>query len=459
MRGADPHRPHQWEKSLRKFSTGFEFVTQLVRFFVRRGVDNRLPQVAGSLAFTTLLSLVPLLTVAFALFTAFPMFSTFQGALQGFLSNHLLPSHLNQQIFAYLNQFAAKAKGLTAAGGIFLLITAVMTMMTIESAFNVIWHVRRERPLAQRVLAYWAILTFGPLFIGVSLTISSYLFTHSLELTGVSALPAGFKFFLVMVTLPLEALTLTLLYIYLPNCPVAWRDAATGGLFAAIAFEIAKRAFGYYIRHIPTYTAVYGAFATIPIFLLWMYLSWIITLAGALIASALPAIRIGHFQRLQFPGSDLLDALDLLSRLAGAQHAGRAGYTSARLARLARCDLETAQRLLNTMEDRGWIARLQNLGDRAPRYVILANPERLKLAEMMDVLVTDPHAIAARLQYSKSHIDGALLLSTLRKEGQDVSLADLTAQRRAAFAASETGEAPERTMSALLRFGRRREMH
>jgi membrane protein len=234
-----------------------------------------------------------------------------------------------------------------------------MTMMTIESAFNLIWRVRKPRPFAQRVLAYWALITLGPLLFGVSLSLSSYLFTQSLAFTGAAPSTSIIEWLLALASLPLTVLAFTLLYVYLPNCTVAWRDAVIGGLFAAVAFELAKRGFGYYVRRIPTYTAVYGAFAALPVFLLWVYLSWFIALLGAMVASALPAIRVGQFHRIHYPGSDLLDALELLARLAEARAAGRPGCTAPRLATMLRCDMETAQRLLLTMEEREWIARLE----------------------------------------------------------------------------------------------------
>ncbi|MDC6131162.1 YihY family inner membrane protein, partial [Burkholderia gladioli] len=165
-----------------KLSVDLVTIRRLARFAAKRGAEDRIPQVAGSLTFTTILAVVPLVTVAFALFTAFPMFSSFQSSLQGFLADHLMPAQINNQIFKYLNQFSAKAKGLTTAGLIVLVVTSVMTMMTIESAFNVIWRVRKSRPFAQRVLAYWAFITLAPLLFGISLSISSYLFTKSLAI-------------------------------------------------------------------------------------------------------------------------------------------------------------------------------------------------------------------------------------------------------------------------------------
>ncbi|WP_323120899.1 YihY family inner membrane protein [Burkholderia alba] len=415
-----------------KLSVDLDTIKRLARFAAKRSAEDRIPQVAGSLTFTTMLALVPLVTVAFALFTAFPIFSSFQNSLQGFLADHLMPVQFNNQIFKYLNQFASKAKGLTTAGIIVLVVTAVMTMMTVESAFNVIWRVRKPRPFAQRVLAYWALITLGPLLFGVSLSISSYLFTQSLAFAGSSTTPPIFEWLLTAASLPLTVLAFTLLYVYLPNCTVAWRDAVVGGICAAIAFELAKRGFGYYVRRIPTYTAVYGAFAAVPMFLLWMYLSWFIALAGAMIASALPAIRIGQFHRIQYPGSDLLDSLELLSRLSEAREAGRAGHTAARLALMVRCDMETAQRLLATMEEREWVARLQNERDAAPRFVMLANPDELTVADLFDVMVVDRGELVYQLQRSKTQIDRASLLDALASEKLEVPLAALLARRTAA---------------------------
>ncbi|NIF68012.1 YihY family inner membrane protein, partial [Burkholderia sp. Cy-647] len=417
-----------------KLSVDLVTIRRLARFAAKRGAEDRIPQVAGSLTFTTILAVVPLVTVAFALFTAFPMFSSFQSSLQGFLADHLMPAQINNQIFKYLNQFSAKAKGLTTAGLIVLVVTSVMTMMTIESAFNVIWRVRKSRPFAQRVLAYWAFITLAPLLFGISLSISSYLFTKSLAIAGTPAATTSVEWLLTAASLPLTVLAFTLLYVYLPNCTVAWRDAVVGGICAAIAFELAKRGFGYYVRRIPTYTAVYGAFAAVPLFLLWMYLSWLITLAGAMVASALPVIRIGQFHRVAYPGSDLLDALALLARLADAQEAGKPGHSAARLAVMVRCGMETAQRLLAAMEDREWVARLEGGDIAVSRYVLLANPERLTVSQLFDAFVVDRDELLYQVQRGRPSIDGERLVAALTGERLGATLAQLLVKRGEALA-------------------------
>ena len=424
---------------LSRLRIDLDIVKRLARFAARRSREDRIAQVAGSLTFTTLLSLVPLATVAFALFTAFPIFASFQNSLQGFLADHLMPAQINSQIFRYLNQFASKAKGLTTMGMIVLFVTSVMTMMTVESAFNVIWRVRKARPFAQRVLVYWAILTLGPILIGVSLSISSYLFTRSAALATEQHVSMLFDWMLIGASLPLTALAFTMLYVYLPNCRVEWRDAVVGGVAAAVAFELAKRGFGLYVRRIPTYTAVYGAFAAAPMFLLWMYLSWFITLVGAMITSALPEIRTGRFNRPNFPGSDLLDALELLAALADARDAGQPGSTAGQLAQLLRRELSSVTRLVADLEEDELIGRLEKDGEK-PHYVLVANPARISVERIYARFVIDRKELAYQLK--SSDIDAATLLGALENDKLSISLASLLAARRELVRIEEAGGEP-----------------
>jgi membrane protein len=420
---------------LQKFPIDLDTTKRLASFVARRTGEDRVAQVAGSLTFTTVLSLVPLATVAFALFTAFPIFGSFQMSLQDFLAAHLMPSQINSQIFKYLNQFASKAKGLTTVGMIILFVTSVMTMMTVESAFNVIWRVRKSRPLAQRVLVYWAIITLGPILFGVSLSMSSYLFAQSVAFAGShNLLPPIAEWALTSATLPFTVLAFTMLYVFLPNCRVEWRDAAIGGLIAAIAFELTKRGFGYYVRSIPTYTAVYGAFAALPVFLLWVYLCWMITLIGAMVASAVPAIRTGQFHRADFPGSDLLDALELLARLAEARDKGIPGYTGLELATMLRCDMDTSMRLLRKLDSLEWVARLENL--RVPRYVLIANPQQITVASLFDQFLIDREELDYQLRLDTARVDRDSLMNALDNEKLDITLASLLAARAASRNAS-----------------------
>ncbi|KND59294.1 Ribonuclease BN [Candidatus Burkholderia verschuerenii] len=426
---------------MQQISIDLAAIRRLAGFVGQRFGEDRVAQVAGSLTFTSVLSIVPLATVAFALFTAFPIFGSFQASLQDFLSVHLMPPQINDQIFKYLNQFAAKAKGLTTVGMIILFVTAVMTMMTVESAFNVIWRVKKARPIAQRVLVYWAIITLGPMLFGVSLSISSYLFARSVAFAGShNLLPPMAEWFLTGVSLPITAFGFTMIYVYMPNCKVEWRDALVGGLVAAVAFELCKRGFGFYIRRIPTYTAVYGAFAAAPVFLLWVYLCWIIALIGAMVTSALPAIRIGQYHRRAFPGSDLLDTLEILARLVESREAGRAGYTALELSKMARCDMDTSTRLIARLDTLGWIGRLEDA--RMPRYVLIANPNQVTVNMLFDQFVIDRAELEYQLRLDAAHVDCAALMGALDNEKLNITLGSLIAARAQALHNARLRETP-----------------
>ncbi len=267
------------------FATLARRMLSLTRLTVRRARQERLSQVAGSLTFTTLLSIVPLFAVSFALFTRFLMFGRFETVLEEHLLKSLLPQDIARTVLKYLHQFAGNAISLTWVGSLLLLVTAVAMLLTVENAFNQIWGVRRSRPLLKRVGLYLLILAVGPPVLAVSLWATSYVLGASMGLIG--ALTPSAKFLLTLGPVALSWLGLTCLFFYVPNTKVRRRDAIAGGLFASVALELGKRGFATYLLKIPTYKAVYGAFAVFPVFLLWIYFSWLVTLAAALIAANL----------------------------------------------------------------------------------------------------------------------------------------------------------------------------
>jgi len=260
----------------------------LLRILGRRFVEDRCMQVASSLTFTTLLALVPIITVALTVVSAFPVFGSLIDQLHNFVVQNLLPRSADA-ITTYTQQFSKNAAHLTAAGVVILGVTALMLLFTIEGAFNVIWRVPRPRPLLRRVLVYSTVLTIGPLLIGASLSVTSYLITLSLGL--VEEVPGARSALLRFTPLALTSAAFALLYFTLPKCPVLKRDAATGGIAAGAGFEIMKLGFGFYVTQFPTYTVVYGAFAAVPIFLLWIYLSWLIIIGGAVLVAVIPEWR------------------------------------------------------------------------------------------------------------------------------------------------------------------------
>ena len=261
----------------------------LTRLTFERARKERLPQVAGSLTFTTLLSMVPLLAVSLALIARFPIFRRLKDALEHVLLGSLLPADIARTVLKYLSKFATNANGLTWVGSLFLLCTAVAMLLTVENALNQMWQVRKNRPFFKRVGMYLLMLALGPLVLGLSLWASSYLLGISMGLIG--ALPRSLAFVLDLGPLMLGIVALTSLFYFVPNTTVQLRDAVMGGLIASVGFELGKRGFTTYLVKVPTYKAVYGAFATLPMFLLWVYFSWLVTLVAAMTTANLALAR------------------------------------------------------------------------------------------------------------------------------------------------------------------------
>jgi membrane protein len=257
----------------------------LTRLTIRRARKERLAQVAGSLTFTTVLSIAPFLAVSFALFTRFPVFKRFEDALEEHLLKSLLPPDMSRTVLKLLNQFAANATSLTWLGSSFLLVAAIALLLTVENAFNQIWNVKRARPFLKRAGLYALMLAVAPPILGVSLWAASYVLGVSMGMIG--PLPPSAKFVLNLGPVVLSWVGLTCLFHFIPNAKVRRRDAITGALIASVALELGKRGFATYLLKMPTYKAVYGAFAVFPVFLLWVYFSWLVTLAAALIAANL----------------------------------------------------------------------------------------------------------------------------------------------------------------------------
>jgi membrane protein len=246
--------------------------------------EDRLTQAAGSLTFTTLLSIVPLLTVALALSTAFPVFDRLMEGLQDWVIDNFLPEAGLDEVVEQLNGFTEGIGRLTTIGLGVLGVLSIMLMLTIDDVINRIFRVERKRPFAQRVMMYWAVLTLGPLLIGAGISMTSALVVNSLGALSLDGLAQA-----VLRVLPflLTWAALASLYLLVPNRPIALRHALWGGFIAGLAFELAKRGFAVYVSNFPTYTLVYGTFATLLIFLVWLYVSWLVVLAGATLTAML----------------------------------------------------------------------------------------------------------------------------------------------------------------------------
>ena len=349
--------------------------------------EDHMGLTASSLTFTTSIALVPFFTVALAVFTAFPMFSKLQGALQGWLIQSLIPENIARQVLGYLTQFSSQANKLGVAGLAVLLITAIAMILTIDRTLNGIWRVKKSRPLTQRVLIYWAAITLGPLLLAASLALTSYVLSASTGMVGV--LPAGVRFLLDVVQFFLVAFGMAALYRYVPNTYVKWSHAWAGGIFVAAGIALAKKVLSVYLSQVPTYSLIYGAFATLPILLVWIYVAWIIVLMGAVIAAYLPSLMAGVARRGGGHGWQFQLALEVVQQLHRQRDTARRGCGASALARALQVDVLQLEPALEALEALHWIGQLLGEGDEESRYILLADPDQTPLEPLMQQLLLD----------------------------------------------------------------------
>lgn len=286
------------------------------RFLVQRFLADRGPHSAAALTYTTLFAVVPMMTVTFAMLSAIPAFQGVGEQIQLYIFRNFIPS-TGATIQEYLVAFTNQARQLTWFGVGFLMATALMMLLTIEKAFNVIWRVRQPRRGISSFLLYWAILSLGPLLLGAGFAMSTYITSLSL-ISGPHAL-IGARTVLKAMPLVLSVAAFTLIYAAVPNTRVPLRHAVVGGTFTAVLFEAAKQLFGLYVSYFPSYQLIYGAFAAVPLFLLWVYLSWMIVLFGAELVCGMSSSQ--QWRRRSVPR--LLVMFGLLRVLYESQKAGR----------------------------------------------------------------------------------------------------------------------------------------
>ncbi|NYT64969.1 YihY family inner membrane protein [Alcaligenaceae bacterium] len=360
-------------------------IKKVVHYALQRAGEKQLTQVASSLTFTTVLGIVPLLAVVLSLFTAFPLFAEFRVALENFLSGSLMPPAVSENIMEYLNLFASKASGLTAIGSLALIVTSVMLIMTIDEAFNNIWQVTKQRPLSRRILVYWAIISLGPILAGGSLWATSILANESLNRVG--ELPASLNIALSIVPLIVTGLGFTALFIGVPNRNVAWKDALIGGLGTAIVLEAMRLGFAYYLVRFPSYTIIYGAFATLPIFLLWIYMSWLAILLGATVAATLPDIRQRRWALHHYAGASFVDAVLVLEALWRTQALAMPGLSLANLEGQLQMHQDDLRDVLKTLKQLGYVVDTQD--EKSDMWVLACDQREATLDALVDAMIID----------------------------------------------------------------------
>jgi len=374
--------PLRWSVRLGHARDVFEYAVHVA-------AQARLAQVAASLTFSSVLALVPLLAVILAVLTTFPMFTEFRDSLERDLPKGLLPVPYAQTILRYLSDFAAKAAGVGVAGVVFLGFSALSMILTVDRVLNDIWRVRRRRALAQRLLVYWALLSLGPVLLGLSLSLTSYVI--SLSDAHLERGNAAIRHAISLLSPVIAATVYTAMYALVPNRRVLWRHAVTGGVVTALTGELLSRGFAAYVIH-GSILSIYGAFAALPVFLMWIWLSWLTFLFGAAIAATLPQLRLTRFTDMRRAGNRLVTAVAIVRLLHGARAAGGALRPLAlgAIARSLRTDEQELDLLLAQLEELGYARRLARDGAVCDEWVLACDPLKQGLAPLFHRFAIDP---------------------------------------------------------------------
>jgi membrane protein len=264
----------------------------------------------------------------------------------------------------------------------------VMLMFTIDRSLQTIWRVRKSRTLAQRALLYWAAITLGPVIMTGSLALMSYVVSVSRGM--VSAMPGSLHLLLDSLELTLLVGGVSALYRFVPNTQVPWPHALVGGLWVTVATEVARRLLTYYLGHMPTYSAVYGAFATVPILLVWIYTAWVIVLSGAVLVASLPSLLSVPLRRLDAPGAHFELALEVLQRLQAARLSGRRGCEAQALAAELRVDPLELEEVLDALLALDWVGEVVQDPHHPTRWVLLVEPVRTPVQPLVEKMLLAP---------------------------------------------------------------------
>ena len=348
------------------------------RFLWHRFLDDRLFQAAGSLAYTTVFALVPLVIVVFGVLSAFPVFERWSEALSDYVFSNFVPSAA-RAAEGYLHQFSASAGQLTAAGVIALVVSLLITLNNVEQTFNRIWRVASARPQLTRFLVYWTVLTLGSMLAAASLAVSAKVFALPLFGTSEGRWLADIGLRLAPVTI--EFVCIMLAYRVVPHHTVKWRHAIPGALLAAVLLELVKWGMGLYLGSFQSYQKLYGTVAFVPILLLWIYLGWVTVLLGASLSSSIAAFRYQPLALRLPQGCELYGLLRLIGRFRQAREDGQGLDEEQVLALEPMLTDSLLQELLCKMEAIGLLRR-----DERGQWLLARDLHRITLKELYEAL-------------------------------------------------------------------------
>ena len=385
--------------------------------------ENRCTESAAALTYTTLFAVVPMMTVTYSMLSAIPSLNGVGEAVQSFIFDNFVPA-TGEVVQSYLHDFSQQARKLTAVGVVFLLVTSFMMLRTIDKALNGIWQVRSVRRGVSSFLLYWAILSLGPLMLGAGFLLTSYLASVKF-ISDTTALLGVETLILRLMPVVLSTMIFTLLYSAVPNRKVPFSHALTGAFIVALLVECAKAGFALFIALSPSYQVIYGAFAAVPLFLLWIYLSWVMVLLGAVLVCSM-----GMF-RDQRQGENLPPLIAMLVVLESLQQAFREGRG------LSFAELQLQHWRLALQDWQEHTARLVNMGiagkNDQGEYVLIRDLRGVHLAEFCEQLpwplpndrVLTKLATDTRPIWFQTLLKHLLALDQLRQKELDVSVDEL----------------------------------
>jgi membrane protein len=314
------------------------------------------------------------------------------------LIQSLVPDNIARQVLGTLNHFAGQASKLGAAGLAALAASALALIFTIDRTLNSIWRVRNKRPLGQRVLIYWAAMTLGPLVLGASLSMTSYALSASKGF--VTVLPGGISFLLDVLQFVLVTSGMASMFYYVPNTAVRWGHAWMGGLFVSACMEVAKKLLAMYLSKVPTYSVMYGAFATFPILLVWIYVAWVIVLLGATLTAYVPSLLAGIPRRRSGPGWQFQLALEVLRHLYRVRSDAAKGKSIAQLCVDLQVEAQRLEPVLEKLTALDWIGCLDDADSAGGRFVLLVDPATTSLEPLVAALLLSRNGNTEKLWHN-----------------------------------------------------------
>lgn len=341
----------------------FQFSVFLITRFERNYCRER----SAALTYTTMLSIIPMLTVFLVVLSTIPALAPARVKVQETLYSYLLPES-STAVTQYLNDFAEKSTNLTIIGIIFLFFTSIMMLSSIEDAFNKIWHVKNLRGGAIGFMRYWMVISLGPLFLGTAFALPSAIASIEILNSNFAGYSIDWSVWLKLITVAITLMSFTFMYWMIPNRKVPLKNAAYAGAIAGVSFELLKIVFGFFMKHFTSYEIVYGAFAALPVFLLWIYLSWNIVLLGVEISYALTMFRHSNTP----PRHPLLTLLYILHLFYTSQKVGRTVSEAEMMSLLGKKEVEDWPDFINILQEQSMI-RKTDKGD----YVLCRNLDQI----------------------------------------------------------------------------------